>query len=86
MADYNATPVNRGEAPQRPREPASVAGVLTAPPSAGGPGTGLLDDALGLVEQIGVPVPDGDTVKVDKAAQAGTGWRRCITRTRSSRR
>jgi hypothetical protein len=76
VAEYNATPGNRGPAPQRPHEPASVAGVLTAPPSAGGPGKGLLDDALGLVEQIGVPVPDGDTVKVDKAAQA---WDRLAT-------
>jgi hypothetical protein len=76
VADYNATPGGRGEAPRRPPEPAGVAGVLTAPPSAGGPGRGLLDDALGLVEQVGVPVPDGDTVKVDKAAQA---WDRLAT-------
>ena len=47
-----------------------------APPSAGGPGKGLVDNALGLVEQVGVPVPDGDTVKVDKAAQA---WDRLAT-------
>lgn len=76
VADYNATPGGRGETPQRPPEPASVAGVLAAPPSAGGPGRGLLDDALGLVEQIGVPVPDGDTVKIDTAAQA---WGRVAT-------
>jgi hypothetical protein len=76
VADYNATPGGRGESPQRPPEPARVAGVLTAPPSAGGPGKGLLDDALGLVEQVGVPVPDGDTIKVDKAAQA---WDRLAT-------
>jgi hypothetical protein len=76
VAEYNATPGHRGAPPQRPPEPASVAGVLTAPPSAGGPGRGLLDDALGLVEQVGVPVPDGDTVKVDEAAQA---WDRLAT-------
>jgi hypothetical protein len=76
VAEYNATPGNRGAPPQRPPQPASVAGVLTAPPSAGGPGRGLLDDALGLVEQVGVPVPDGDTVKLDKAAQA---WERLAT-------
>jgi hypothetical protein len=53
-----------------------VGGVLSAPPSAGGPGRGLWDDTLGLVEQVGVPVPDGDTIKVDKAAQA---WDRLAT-------
>lgn len=76
VAEYNATPGNRGPQPQRPPEPASLAGVLSAPPSAGGPGEGLLDDALGLVEQVGLPVPDGDTVKVEKAAQA---WDRLAT-------
>jgi hypothetical protein len=76
VAEYNATPGNREVPPQRPPEPASVAGVLTAPTSAGGPGRGLLDDALGLVEHVGLPVPDGDTVKVDKAAQA---WERLAT-------
>jgi hypothetical protein len=76
VAEYNATPGNGEAPPQRPPEPASVAGVLAAPPSAGGPGRGLLDDALGLVEQVGLPVPDGDTVKVDKAAQA---WERLAT-------
>ncbi len=35
-----------------------------------------MDDALGLVEQVGVPVPDGDTVKVDTAAHA---WDRLAT-------
>ncbi len=76
VAEYNATPGSQGPPPQRPPEPARVAGVLTAPPSAGGPGRGLFDDALGLVEQVGVPVPDGDTVKVDKAAAA---WDRLAT-------
>ncbi len=76
VAEYNATASQRGESPQRPPEPASAAGVLSAPPSAGGPGKGLFDNALGLVEQVGVPVPDGDTVKVDTAAQA---WDRLAT-------
>ncbi|WP_206428678.1 WXG100-like domain-containing protein [Mycolicibacterium stellerae] len=76
VAEYNATPGQRGAPPQRPPDPASVAGVLSAPPSAGGPGQGLWDDALGLVEQVGVPVPDGDTVKVDTAAHA---WDRLAT-------
>lgn len=69
IAEYNATVGRKGPPPVRPTEPPSTAGVLTAPPSAGGPGQGLLDNALGLVEQLGVPVPDGDTGKLDKAAQ-----------------
>jgi hypothetical protein len=75
IAEHNATP-GAGAPPTRPPEPASVAGVLTAPPSAGSPGEGLIDNALGLVGQIGVPVPDGDTDKVDRAAQA---WDRLAT-------
>lgn len=38
VAEHNATPGNGGPAPTKPPEPASAAGVLTAPPSAGGPG------------------------------------------------
>ncbi|WP_216636187.1 hypothetical protein [Mycobacterium sp. IS-3022] len=76
IAEHNATPGSGGPPPERPPDPQSVAGVLTAPPSAGGPGEGLIDNALGLVDQIGVPVPDGDTDKIDKAAQA---WDRLAT-------
>ncbi|HKV18233.1 MAG TPA: hypothetical protein VJR50_04310, partial [Mycobacterium sp.] len=76
VAEYNATAGNRGAPPQRPPEPAPATGVLSAPPSAGGPGKGLFDTALGLAEQIGMPVPDGDTLKVDTAAQA---WDRLAT-------
>jgi hypothetical protein len=75
IAEHNAT-AGGGSPPVRPPDPESVAGVLTAPPSAGGPGQGLIDNALGLVDQIGVPVPDGDTDKIDKAAQA---WDRLAT-------
>ncbi|MGV9800591.1 WXG100-like domain-containing protein [Mycobacterium sp. NPDC003449] len=76
VAEHNATPGKQGPAPVKPAEPASTAGVLSAPPAAGGPGKGMFDYALGLVEQIGVPVPDGDTDKIDKAAQA---WDRLAT-------
>nr|WP_194946086.1 hypothetical protein [Mycolicibacterium malmesburyense]CRL75493.1 hypothetical alanine and proline rich protein [Mycolicibacterium malmesburyense] len=76
IAEHNATPGGGGTPPERPPDPQSVAGVLTAPPSAGGPGQGLIDNALGLVDQIGVPVPDGDTDKIDKAAEA---WDRLAT-------
>lgn len=75
MAEHNATP-GAGAPPVKPSEPVSVAGILAAPPSAGGPGEGLIDNLMGLVDQIGVPVPDGDTDKLDKAAQA---WDRLAT-------
>ncbi len=75
VAEYNATPGNQGAAPTMPTEPASATGVLTAPPSAGGPGRGLAD-AIGLVQQVGVPVPDGDTEMVSTAADA---WDRLAT-------
>jgi hypothetical protein len=75
VAEHNATPGNQGPAPGMPPEPASTAGVLSAPPSAGGPGRGLVD-AIGLMQQVGVPVPDGDTDKVSKAADA---WDRLAT-------
>ncbi len=69
LAEHNATPGNNGPAPVKPPEPVSSAGILTAPPSAGGPGSGLLDN-VGLMQQVGVPVPDGDTDKVSTAADA----------------
>ncbi|MHC9293482.1 hypothetical protein ACRCUN_13500 [Mycobacterium sp. LTG2003] len=74
VKEHNSTP-GAGPAPQRPPEPTSEAAELTAPPAAGGPGTGLIE-MLGLVEQIGVPVPDGNTEKIDKAAGA---WGRLAT-------
>lgn len=75
VAEHNSTPSNRGPAPTKPPEPASSAGTLTTPPSAGGPGKGLVD-AIGLMQQVGVPVPDGDTGKVSTAAEA---WDRLAT-------
>jgi hypothetical protein len=75
VAEHNATPGNQGPTPAMPPEPASTAGVLSAPPSAGGPGRGLVD-AIGLMQQVGVPVPDGDTDKVSTAADA---WDRLAT-------
>ncbi|QZT57907.1 hypothetical protein [Mycolicibacterium austroafricanum] len=75
VAEHNATLGNNGPAPVKPPEPVSSAGVLTAPPSAGGPGSGLLDN-VGLMQQVGVPVPDGDT---DKVSKAGEAWDRLAT-------
>jgi hypothetical protein len=75
VAEHNATPGNSGPTPAKPPEPPSSAGCLSAPPSAGGPGRGLVD-AIGLLQQVGVPVPDGDTGKVSTAADA---WDRLAT-------
>lgn len=75
IAEHNATPGNQGPAPAKPPEPVSTAGVLSTPPSAGGPGSGLLDN-VGLMAQVGVPVPDGDT---DKVSKAGDAWDRLAT-------
>lgn len=75
MAEYNANPSQKGTPPVRPADPASVAGELTAPPSAGGPGTGLIEN-IGVLEHIGIPVPDGDTDKLDKAS---TAWNQLVT-------
>lgn len=76
IAEHNATPGGGGTPPERPPDPQSVAGVLTAPPSAGGPGQGLIDNALGLVDQIGVPVPDGIPTRSTRRRRRGTGWPR----------
>lgn len=75
IAEHNAAPGNQGPAPAKPPEPVSSAGVLSTPPSAGGPGSGLLDN-VGLLAQVGVPVPDGDT---DKVSKAGDVWDRLAT-------
>lgn len=71
-SDYNAN-VEPGEPPALPPvPPASPATFLKSPPAAGGPGKGLIDDALGLLDHIGVPVPDGDSDKLSHAAET---WR-----------
>ncbi|KZF06610.1 hypothetical protein A2J03_24225 [Rhodococcus sp. EPR-157] len=56
-------------APEMPALPDYIeTSLLGPPPAAGGPGVGLLDDGLGLVGEVGIPVPDGDTVKLGIAA------------------
>ncbi|WP_459546034.1 hypothetical protein [Nocardia sp. X0981] len=65
LADYDGN----GPAPQRPATPQPALTVCPVmPPSAGGPGNGLVDDGLDLAAQIGVPIPDGDADKLAKAA------------------
>ncbi|RBO94337.1 hypothetical protein [Nocardia puris] len=40
---------------------------LLVPPSAGGPGRGLVDDGLELAVKVGIPIPDGDTAKLSRS-------------------
>ncbi|WP_280430103.1 hypothetical protein [Nocardia brasiliensis] len=71
VAEHTATK-DAGPVPARP--PAIPAWVGACPfplPSAGGDGQGLVASGLGLVEKIGLTVPDGDTTKLQNAAN---GW------------
>ncbi|WP_040793319.1 hypothetical protein [Nocardia paucivorans] len=72
QADHAAmmTPGPPPDAPQIPPAPIMVCRVPL--PSAGGPGTGLLDDGIGLVEQVGITIPDGDTTLLGRAADTWT--------------
>lgn len=57
--------------PDRPSDPpAPVFGPFSVPASAGGPGHGIVDAGIDMASQIGIPVPDGDTGKLAKAADA----------------
>ncbi|MFE3546003.1 hypothetical protein ACFXK0_23835 [Nocardia sp. NPDC059177] len=47
------------------------------PPSAGGPGNGLIDDGFDLAAQAGVTIPDGDP---DKLLAAATTWETLATK------
>ncbi|WP_433663191.1 hypothetical protein ACQPW1_14250 [Nocardia sp. CA-128927] len=49
---------------------------LLVPPSAGGPGRGIVDDGLELAVKVGIPVPDGDT---DKLSHSGDVWNTLAT-------
>lgn len=57
-----------------PNPPLAFSSCPIPPPSAGGPGSGLVDDGLELAKKIGIdlPVPDGDT---DKLHTAATVWK-----------
>ncbi|MET8778085.1 hypothetical protein AB0H49_08295 [Nocardia sp. NPDC050713] len=72
IADYD--PASGRPAPEAPNltpsftlSPQELTSLLV-PPSAGGPGRGLVDDGLELAAKIGVPVPDGDTEKLSHSA------------------
>ncbi len=74
LANYRAD-MNPGKGDE-PAKPADVE-VPTelcwlGPPSAGGPGAGLVSTVASLMEKIHVHIPDGDT---DKLGNAANGWR-----------
>lgn len=71
MANYNAD-INphKGSAPTKPAAvPKPAALCWVGPPSAGGPGNGLVSMAA-LMEKIHVHIPDGDTDKFGAASKA----------------
>lgn len=71
VAEHNATTGATGPGPGKPPAVPEAPGSCPTPlPSAGGPGQGLVADGLGLVEKIGITVPDGDTTKLQNAANA----------------
>ncbi|WP_416563933.1 hypothetical protein [Nocardia testacea] len=70
-ASSDHDPKSGTPAPQKPADPhLAYVSCAQPPPSAGGPGSGLIDDGLELAKKIGVdlPVPDGDTDKLNTAA------------------
>ncbi|MEU1983468.1 polymorphic toxin type 24 domain-containing protein [Nocardia sp. NPDC019395] len=72
LGDHN--PASGTPPPEKPPiPPLAYASCPIPPPSAGGPGSGLIDDGLDLAKKIGIdlPVPDGDTDKLNTAA---TTW------------
>ncbi|WP_043719868.1 WXG100-like domain-containing protein [Nocardia asiatica] len=57
--------------PDRPTDPGMpVFRPFSVPASAGGPGQGIVDKGINIISHIGIPVPDGDTGKLAKAADA----------------
>ncbi|UAK33195.1 hypothetical protein K8O92_04155 [Nocardia asteroides] len=69
-AQANAT-MKGAPQPERPTNPdMPVFGPFSVPASAGGPGQGIVDKGINIVSHIGIPVPDGDTGKLAKAADA----------------
>lgn len=61
-----------GAAPDKPATSAPAVYLCRIPlPSAGGPGSGLIDGGVKLVEAIGITVPDGNVDLLDRAA---TTW------------
>ncbi|GAA5088332.1 hypothetical protein [Nocardia iowensis] len=75
--DEHGATMNAGPAPVKPPAPMYPALNCRVPlPSAGGPGSGLKDEGLGLVEKIGITVPDGNAATISNAADT---WDRART-------
>lgn len=77
LADHE--PATGTPAPEKPpTPPLAFSSCPIPPPSAGGPGSGLVDDGLELAQKIGLdlPVPDGDT---DKLTTAANTWNTAAT-------
>ncbi|PXX66900.1 hypothetical protein DFR70_103655 [Nocardia tenerifensis] len=71
LSEHAAT-IDAGPAPVKPPNPMYPVLVCRVPlPSAGGPGQGLVDEGLGLVEKIGLTVPDGNATMI---SNAGLAW------------
>ncbi|MBH0776131.1 WXG100-like domain-containing protein [Nocardia bovistercoris] len=57
--------------PERPKDPAGKAfGPYAVPAAAGGAGIGLAETAVEVLDAINCPLPDGNTDKLAKAAEA----------------
>ncbi|WP_068057238.1 CdiA C-terminal domain-containing protein [Nocardia xishanensis] len=57
--------------PERPKDPAAKGfGPYSVPAAAGGSGIGLAETAVEVLDAINCPLPDGDTTKLAKAADA----------------
>ncbi|WP_342801625.1 hypothetical protein [Nocardia sp. No.11] len=71
LADHN--PASGVPEPQLPTLNPAFTGsldqlIFTLPTSAGGDGRGIVDDGLELAAKVGIPIPDGDTGKLSRAA------------------
>ncbi|WP_378732839.1 hypothetical protein [Nocardia brasiliensis] len=70
--DEHGATIDAGPAPVKPAAPMyPVLNCRVPLPSAGGPGNGLVDEGLGLVEKIGITVPDGNATTI---SNAGLTW------------
>ncbi|WP_433659932.1 ADP-ribosyltransferase [Nocardia sp. CA-128927] len=75
LGEHGAT-IDAGPAPVQPPAPMYPVLACRVPlPSAGGPGQGLVDEGLGLVEKIGLTVPDGNATTISNAALTWDGAR-----------
>ncbi|WP_156371317.1 hypothetical protein [Nocardia arizonensis] len=69
LADYKHG-TGRPEPSQPPTLPTAWNSCPLPPASAGGPGSGLVDDGLNIAAAVGIPIPDGDPDKLIAAADA----------------